>query len=153
MNHISQIVIGVALLSCTAVCASEVFGMCDPSRPRGNNEALTALKRRKHVYCEPRLRLLWDFQSVAAILATAVTILAGRSAEAVAMIVAVVMFAIWDGGRPPSRIDHARADPLAGPSRDSDQPADGGALRSLRGRTSGPVLTSHYSLLLCTSSQ
>ena len=99
MNHISQIVIGVALLSCTAVCASEVFGMCDPSRPRGNNEALTALKRRKHVYCEPRLRLLWDFQSVAAILATAVTILAGRSAEAVAMIVAVVMFAIWDGGR------------------------------------------------------
>ena len=96
MNLTSQILIGVALLSCAAVYGSEIFGML-VIRPalEEDDEALTALKRRTHVYCAPRLRLLWAFGSVAAILATAATILAGRSAAAVAMIVAVVVFAIW----------------------------------------------------------
>ena len=96
MNLTSQILIGVALLSCAAVCGSEVFGML-VIRPalEEDNEALTALKRRTHEYCEPRLRLLWAFEFLAAILATAATILADRSAAAVAMIVAVLMFVIW----------------------------------------------------------
>ncbi len=141
MNVTSQILIGVALLSCAALYGSEIFGML-VIRPalEEDDEALTALKRRTHVYCAPRLRLLWAFGSVAAILATAATILAGRSAAAVAMIVAVVVFAIWTavdlwgrlrpygvGSRPRLR-PAIRADPQAGRSHDSDQPADGGAL-------------------------
>ena len=95
MSLTSQMLIGVALLSCAAVCGSEMLVI----RPalEEDNEALTALKRRKHLNCKPRLRLLWALEFLAAILAIAATILAGRSAAAVATIVAVVTLAIWLG--------------------------------------------------------
>ena len=90
MNLTNQILIGVALLSCAAVCGSEVFGMLIIRSPfEEDNEALAALKRRMHLYCEPRLRLSWALEFLAAILGTAATILADRSAAAVATTVAV----------------------------------------------------------------